>query len=137
MSNQTTNDLLRSGYQDTEHPGSPRSGIVRRFRYKSGADTKDFLTCRTWDGTTEGSHDILIAKPWLIRKEPHNTDGRDGFTFVYATHIQRTATKAGEDEVQDIEDAYIVNDNIWAILTAREYGGTGVVDDKDPADRYV
>ena len=43
--------------------GGAESGIAR-LRVKSVQD--DHLVCRTWDGTTEGTSDIKVAKPYVI-----------------------------------------------------------------------
>src|SRR5688572_26288580 len=40
------------------------------------------LRCHTWDGTTEGTDDVYIAKPSKLRKNPSLRI--DGFTISYS-----------------------------------------------------
>jgi len=45
--------------------GGSGSGEVQMLRLKSVQD--DYLTCRSWDGTTEGGTDIFVAKAYKNR----------------------------------------------------------------------
>ena len=125
--------------------GSPERFIVKSIQ-------ADYLTCRTWDGTTQGLVDVLIAKPPLLRnKTPAkfaDTYGATAITitvaYTYAaTFVRRTAvasvypTGLGatyEDEIQDVDPPYNIYENvtdsvylypeIWAVKTGKK---TGVV----------
>lgn len=99
----------------------------------------DYLTCRSWDGTTEGTVDIFIAKPPWLRQTPYN-----GLTIAYAAGVldtaavtlsyayvsgtQRTVTKAGVAQTQFIVPAYVgtgtgyKGEEIWAAFV----GVTGI-----------
>lgn len=124
---------------------SPRAGrgaTVRQFRFKSmERDSQvidsvtvevDYLICRSWDGETEGSEDVKIAKPYLLRRTPFHDDGATGGTFstfdttktrddkgyIYdATNdFEREATKSDDaTENQVIVPSYVVDDIIYAV----------------------
>lgn len=54
--------LPKGGGSDTS---TQSGGGATRYRVKSVED--DYTTCRTWDGSTEGASDVLIAKPPELR----------------------------------------------------------------------
>jgi len=87
-----------------------KGGKVTRFRYKSMGP--DYLICRTWDGKTEGTEDVKVAKPYLLRRSTKRT----GYTYIYTTDYMRTSIKTsdGSGELQVIVPAYLKNDEIWA-----------------------
>lgn len=105
-----------------------------RMRVKSVGD--DHLVCRTWDGTTEGTTDINVAKPFYLQKTPYHgktiTINGAALTFSYTNGFTRTVTKAGVPETQIIIPAYthtgVVSgyggEEIW--VQAGVSGGTGV-----------
>jgi len=94
-------------------------------QYRITAIFDDYLEARTWNGTTQGSTTIKIAKPWRLRKT-----GWDGVTVTYdfngaATPIRYTyAARAGyrsalntatnATENQAIIPVYSVNDILYA-----------------------
>jgi len=85
--------------------------VCGRFRIKSIQG--DYLICITWDGFNEGSENINVARPYLLRTvlSSHND-----VTFVYPDNVTRTASATGEtDETQVIVPAYAVDDEIIAI----------------------
>ena len=62
-------------------PGtSSTDSIAQHFHIKSIQD--DYLTCRTWDGTSEGGSDVYVAKPYEFRRSKTN-EVIDGTTFTY------------------------------------------------------
>jgi len=82
----------------------PTTPIVQLFSVRSVR--RDYLLCRTWDGSDIGSEDIKVLKPWMLRKTPfHNTTaGRLGITYEYgqASDAQdRVATRTSDDETED------------------------------------
>jgi len=94
----------------------------QQFILKSTA--ADYLVCRTWDGLAEGTVDVYVAKPWLLRVEPHQTNGRGGVTFVYETDVRRVASKVDVgSETQEVLPTYRAGDFIYAIQGVG--GGTG------------
>lgn len=94
---------------------------VQMLRLKS--IQADYLTCRTWDGTTEGSTDILVAKSYKLRNSIVSAviDGVT-VTYAYPDTVTRTATISGSNETQVIVPRYLVNDLILGMTV----GYTGV-----------
>ena len=106
---------------------------VKRFIVKSVQD--DYITCNEMFDDRIGEADVLIAKPYLLRKTPFDgtDDGRNGYTYAYSTvsgyeHTERTSTKTEDDSTEDqiVTPAYVVGDEIWAMCNP--VGGTGVTD---------
>lgn len=83
---------------------APSSGGVSMYRVKTVYD--DYLKCRSWDGTTEGSTDVYVAKPWELRKSSFHNLTIDGVTYVSTGTQSRTATKAPWIEQQIIFPSY-------------------------------
>ena len=52
------------------------SSLAKQF--KVTAISNDTITCRAWDGTNNGETDIVVAKPYRLRKTPW-----DGVTVSY------------------------------------------------------
>lgn len=87
---------------------------VKLYKYKSMSG--DYLTCRTWDGTTEGDTDIYIAKPYKLRRSiaSETIDGTL-VSYTYASDSERTATDGTNSETQKIVPRYLVDDLVWGI----------------------
>lgn len=66
------------GTQLIIEPGKGGGGTPGEYRIKSVQG--DYLTCRSWDGTNEGSTDIYIAKAYRLR-EALTSEG--GYTYTY------------------------------------------------------
>lgn len=94
---------------------------AQRMRVKSISD--DYLTCRTWDGTTEGDDDIIVAKPWEMQKTAWSGTTKDGVTYHYYTAEIRRATGTGFVIDERPNEKYFVDCEITA---TRPIGGTGV-----------
>jgi hypothetical protein len=77
----------------------------------------DYIVCRSWDGTTEGSTDVKIAKPPKLRFSivTETIDGTQidysGYDFDAQT---RLASDGSTDETQVIVPRYLVDDLIFA-----------------------
>lgn len=110
------------------------ASTVRQFKIVSEED--DYLICNAFDGVDSGDVDFKIAKPYLLRRKPFDSelddppDARDGLTFVYQDDVngdpERVATnESSETETQVIVPSYIVGDIIYATKSVK--GGTGVV----------
>lgn len=99
----------------------PTSELIR-FVVKSVSD--DHLVCRTWDGTNEGTVDIKVAKPYILRRTPFHgktlTVNGNTLTYSYASGTQRTVTKSGGSETQIIVPGYVATgsgyqgNQVWA-----------------------
>jgi hypothetical protein len=84
----------------------------------------DYVVCRTWDGSSEGSTDIYIAKPWKLRcSRTQETVGGVTSTFTYSGsglgNCTRTKTTGAdsEDEYVSPQWAYGASDCdlVWAV----------------------
>jgi hypothetical protein len=119
-------------------PGKMLGGTIsKRYRVKSVQG--DYLTCRTWDGTTEGGTDVLVAKPPQLR---HSIESQtiDGASVTYSDFsisggvCKRIAKAADEDDQNEMVIPVYqlagegVDAEIWA---DKPEGGTGVLDDDD------
>lgn len=98
---------------------SPES--VCQFRVKSVHD--DHLVCRRWNGTEEGATDVLVAKPWCLRK---NGQRLPGCVYNFTGVQTRTVTLGSVVETQDIIPTYQTDD---VIFCSRPVNGTGVTVD--------
>lgn len=107
---------------------------VKQFRVKSVQD--DYITCRSWDGTNEGSEDVKIAKPFELRKTGwhgvtvsytlETTGATRPVTYSYLSSVYRTATSGSTVEWEAIRPPYVPNKSV--IYAAKSTNGTGVTD---------
>lgn len=102
-------------------------GGLALFKFKSY--NTDYLTCRSWDGVTEGGTDIFIAKPMKLREPATETiDGQD-YNYTYSTNADgnrvRQAVLASDPgewtELQIIAPRYALNDIIVAAPLPKGY----------------
>lgn len=96
-------------------PGSPGiTATLYRFKSMQG----DYLVCRSWDGTNEGTTDVNIAKAY---KHRHSiiTETLRGVAVTYSawslTGQTRNATDGTNPETQYMTPPFNVNDLVWAI----------------------
>lgn len=109
---------------------------VKQYRLKAVLD--NYYRCREWSGTTEGSTDIYIARPFTHRRSnfdptlggpgggiAYSSDG-DSFTatFSYSSATKRTKTIGGVGETQVIIPYFKVDFDI--ILAANVEGNITV-----------
>ncbi len=97
--------------------GSGGAGAsVSTYRFKSM--NSDTLVCHSWDFATEGSDNILIAKPPKLRFSIAS-EVIDGDTVTYSAYDTgaqtRHATDGGTSEDQVIVPRYLVDDVIYVI----------------------
>jgi hypothetical protein len=96
----------------------------------------DYLVCHAItldaDGEqAEGTQDIYVAKPWLLRTSITERTTSDGvIMYTYASHVERTAILDAETETQRITPDYAVGDLILAVRGI--VGGTQVQVDGVP-----
>lgn len=97
----------------------PTSDAIR-LRVKSVSN--DHLVCRTWDGTNEGTVDLNVAKPYILRCTPFHgktlTVNGNTLTYSYSSGTQRTVTKGSSSETQIIVPGYVT--------TGSGYGGSEI-----------
>lgn len=96
-------------------PGAGGSSLTL-YRFKSNA--ADHIICRSWDGTTEGTIDVLIAKQPTIRNSVTSETLR-GVPTTYSawdlTAQTRMASVGGTIETHYITPPFNVNDLIYAM----------------------
>ncbi len=71
-----------------------------------------------------GPTQILVARPWLLRRSPFDGGSWNGIGFTYTDDQTRTATQAATTEVQRITPAYVIGDIIYC--AGQVYGGVAV-----------
>ena len=80
------------------------------------------------DGTEiMGPVDLLVAKPWTLRRTPFDNQIFNNFLYVYIDQSTRDATDQsppGKTERQYITPDYYLNSTIYCVRTVR--GGTSV-----------
>lgn len=102
---------------------------VPTARFKVQSVHTDYLTCRTYDGTTTGTEDINVAMPWDLRRTPFHGLTVNGITYTYSSDIQRSATNGTTTETHVITPPYFTNCEIWAFRAVG--GGTSVTVSSD------
>jgi hypothetical protein len=116
--------------------GAGESGLVKQFRVKSVQN--DHLVCREFDGTTEGLVDVLVTKPFDLRRtgwhgqavvyvlEPFPASpGTLTITYSFVSPVYRIATATnGVVEHQIIIPRYLPNRSI--VFACKSENGTGV-----------
>ena len=97
--------------------GTPISVSMYRIKSFQG----DYMTCRSWNGSSEGATDIYIAKPVKLRNSATaaTIDG-GAVTYSYdSSTLQRVAASATYgSEIHYIVPRYNVNDVIHAVDSA-------------------
>jgi hypothetical protein len=73
------------------------------------------------------SKQVAIAKPWKLRVTPFDGQTINGISYVYSSHVQRTATNADADEeIQVVVPDYLAGtDYVLAVYCPQ---GTAVAD---------
>lgn len=108
--------LPRTAFYSAAVTGSPEElgggggASVSRYRVKS--IQRNYLTCRTWDGSAEGATDICIAKPFKLRRAIAGAiiDGVNvSYTYDAADipSTTRIASNGTETETQIIVPRYL------------------------------
>lgn len=97
-----------------------RKVVATRLRIDSVEE--DYLVCHSWDGTTEGTVAINVAKPWKLRFDKDNYQLLTEIAKVGSDTQKATATVSSDTETWVVTPSYEENDEIYAIS-----GKTGVV----------
>ena len=97
-------------------PGGPL-----RLRVHTVSD--DHLVCHSWDGTTEGTDAINVAKPWKLRHDADNYETVTSVSTTSASEIDVDDGGGGADaETWVVTPSYQADDEIYALRVP----GTGV-----------
>ena len=119
----------RKGRQDRRRPRNSGGGSGLQPLLVKSVEV-DHLVCHEWDYVTEGTVDLLVALPYLLRKTLFDTLTIDGITYTYDTNIRRTLDDGTFSEDQVITPRYrgaiggYVGDVIYAARGITR--GTGV-----------
>jgi len=99
------------------------SGLLQMYRLKSVQG--DYITCRTWDGTTEGGSDVYLAKPMKLRNSiTAATISGASVTYSYTNTVTRVATISSTDETQVVVPRYLTDDLVFG-MTCNATGVSG------------
>lgn len=90
---------------------------LQTFRFKSMKG--DYLICRAWNGSVEGSSDIYLAKPVKLRHSI-TSETIDGTAYTYSSYSLTAQTRvsapaSGSAETQIVVPRYLPNDLIYAM----------------------
>lgn len=97
---------------------------VVRLVFKEMQD--DYIVCRSWDGTNEGTTDIFVGKPPKLRTSvtEETLDGTD-FEYTYTVtgadaFVSRISENQSDNttELQKVVPRYIIGDEIFAVSAA-------------------
>lgn len=102
----------------------PLSITIARFVITSISG--DYLVCREFDGTAQGTADVYISKPYLLRS---SMASRAGVTFTYTDSQARSATDGSTTEDQSVTPSYVAGDEIYAVRGLVR--GSGAFSDPD------
>ena len=109
---------IAAGNSSTPTSPSP-TGSITQLRFKSYHS--NYFTCRTWDGTTEGSTDVYVSVPFKLLEITGETIDGDSYTYAYSNDANgnrvRNIGKTGSplfSENQLIVPRLLTNDLILA-----------------------
>ncbi len=71
-----------------------------------------------------GTTNILVAKPWLLRRTPFDGQVRDGVSYTYDNDQQRVAVVGPDSRTEHVTPAYVVGDVVYCLQLV--FGGTAV-----------
>lgn len=122
--------MLKSPDTDTAKTTDPDEfgggGGVVAMKIKSVSTA--YLTCRSWDGTTEGGTDVLVAKPPALRAAP----SRDAAVLLDPPYEAGDVIYAAAADYSGVSGCDLVDLNVdarqWLVLTegCDETGATKV-----------
>lgn len=109
----TADEIVRVGAL----PAVTNGARVRRFRIVNANDFPDHVVCVTWDGTTEGTREYDVLKPWSLRRTPFDGQSRAGIGYTHTSNVRRTASDGSQSETQVIVPNYFATDELYAVKT--------------------
>lgn len=99
------------------------AGGARVTRLRFHSEENDYIICHSWDGTTEGSTAINVAKPWKLRHDADNYADVTSLSTTSADEVDVDDGGGGEDEeTWVVTPSYQADDEIYALRVP----GTGV-----------
>lgn len=118
---------LQLGIDDYKTGGGGSGGDLQMWHLKSVQD--DYVTCRSWDGSSEGSVDTYLAKEWKIRTSlAGETVLGIAHTYTYGTgpdsnNKYRTNSDGTNSEQELIIPPWSIDEVVFSVS-----GSTDVVD---------
>ena len=115
-------------FLDDGDPSTPRyffyqtPSNLQRMRVKG--EENDYLRCKTWDGTTEGTDTIYVAKPYDLQRTPFDGNTVNSKTYTYRSKNRREVNVSSRTYSETIREEYYNNAEIYAEY--RPKGDTGV-----------
>jgi hypothetical protein len=111
-----------NGTQLVAVPTSGRGGSGTTITaYKIASNSGDYITCHTWDGSTEGEVDIIVAKPKELRHS-ETSFAFGGVTITYDDYDLTAQTRAGtrstdsSEIIETVVRPYQAGDIIYAAV---------------------
>lgn len=127
-------DVLKSlGGAALPRQVTPKGSIFQMKMFKVVELDTDVIICNTFDGVEQGTDDIKVALPFLLRKTPFDSATRTDppradISYVYSDNNLRKATNIDdEEEDQIIVASYEKDDIIFA--SKGIFGNTGLYAD--------
>lgn len=111
-------------------------------QYKLKEQFGDYYRCRTWDGTTEGTTDYYVAKPYYLRRTPFDGQTIGDLTYSYTDDDYRTVTAFGKSALQVVVPYFNTDDIIYAaelssgVATSTTAGSPVTLVDMNADGRY-
>lgn len=93
----------------------PAAAVMMRIKSSNG----DYWTCRRYDGTTEQTEDVKVAKPWELRPSVTAIGSQ---TYSYTNDAERVATESSVDETQVVVPSWTVDETVIWAARARDTG---------------
>src|SRR5690606_1135133 len=75
-------------------------------------ELNNYLRCRSWDGDNEGTTDIYVAKPLLLRHDADLYPQLTSLTTNAADEVE--VTDGSETETWKVTQSYYTDCEIWA-----------------------
>ncbi len=101
------NQLMRGNGLPSQVYAGPARGLIQMKIADISAD--DYLLCNHYDGAVQGTIDIAVAKPYLVR----TLASWNSITYSYSDPQTRVATSGSDTEDQVLVPAYVVGDIIY------------------------
>lgn len=105
-----------------------KEGIIKHYFFAGGGGSSiiplkidvienDYLICNTWDGTTLGTTDIYVAKPYLLQQISHNYPWIDTSSLTTINDQTVTVEVMSVQFTWQITPPYAEGEVIWATPT--------------------
>lgn len=95
---------------DRNAGGAPPAAALSLQRFRLKSISANVLVCRTWDGSTEGTTDIMVSRPTKLRGNiQYELIDNRLITYAYSSNTERVASATGmTSEQQNIVPRYLI-----------------------------